>query len=217
MKRIMFIGAASAAALAGSIALAAPAMASNGNGPLTAVTHAADHPDTTSGPGGSALLDSPGYGPVWAFDNLAIKFIVTPDGKTNGYKVVVNSEGSFAGFADPGRDGATAGPSYGQPLTSNGDVKGTITYYVTSATPPDPANLPAQEPGVPTRDQTGLSQGSYEHLSGMISQLFDNQPTSGTGSIMDSSVPGFGDYNYSYQHGNYVQVTTGITGDVVGH
>ena len=216
MKRILLIPAAGAAALAGSIALAAPAMASNGNGPLTAVTHAADHPDTTSGPGGGALLNSPGYGPVWAWDNLAIKFIVTPDGKTNGYKVVINSEGSFAGFADPGPNGSTDAP-YGQPLASNGDVKGTFTYYVTSVTPPDPANLPAQEPGVPTRDQAGLNQGSYEHLSGMISQLFDDQPTSGTGSIMDPSVLGFGDYTYSYQHGNYVQITSGITGDVVGH
>jgi hypothetical protein len=54
MKRILFTAAAGAAALAGAVALAAPAMASNG---VTAVTHSAQHLDTTSGPLTGVLED----------------------------------------------------------------------------------------------------------------------------------------------------------------
>jgi hypothetical protein len=195
-------------------------MASNGNGPLTTVTHAPDHPDTTVGPAGppatGALLSTPN-GAVWAFDNLAIKFIVTPEGLLNGvpeYKITINSEGSFAGFADPGANGSSTAPGYGQRLTSNGDVKGTITYDVTSAAPLTPANLPSQEPGVVTQDQAGLDAG-YVHLSGMINQLFGGSSVYGAPQVF-TYVGGGSNYIYSYQHGNYVQADT-ITGDVVGH
>jgi hypothetical protein len=41
----------------------------------------------------------------------------------------------------------------------------------------------------------------------MVNDLFGGQATSVIG----------GDYSYSYQNGNYVQDTSGITGDVVGH
>jgi len=41
----------------------------------------------------------------------------------------------------------------------------------------------------------------------MVQDLFDGHATNIVG----------GDYAYSYQHGNYVQSTQSITGDVTGH
>jgi hypothetical protein len=125
---------------------------------------------------------------------------VLEDGRPSAaVKVTINVTGSFKGFADPGANGTTdQTQGYGQPLTSNGPVKGTITYDVKSSTPPDPANLlPNQAP------DTGLGTA--------LSQLFDNQPAS-------TLIVGGGDvYTFSYQNGNYVQDTTGIHGDVTGH
>ena len=164
------------------------------------VTHSAQHNDTTSGPLTGALQSSPS-GPVWAVDNMTEQFTVIPVSLPDGanYQVTINVTGSFKGFADPGVDGMATG-SYGQPLTSSGPVKGTIEYDVKSSTPPDPSSLlPNQAP------DTGLRAA--------LSQLFDGQPTDGQTSI----IVGGGSYNFSYQNGNYVQDTTGITGDVTGH
>ena len=116
------------------------------------------------------------------------------------YQVIINVTGSFKGFADPGLDGNTNDLGYGQPLTSSGPVKGTITYNVESNTPPDPANLlPNQDPN------TGLGAA--------LSQLFDGQAAS------DLIVGSGSNYSFSYQNGNYVQddIGTGIHGDVTGH
>jgi sugar (pentulose or hexulose) kinase len=157
-----------------------------GSGPVTAVTHASDHPDTTnvSGPG-TACGTSPN-GPTWALDNLSRQFAVTDSGGGD-YTVVITDRGSFAGFADPASC---------QPLTSHGPIQGTYTVYVHSTSGPDPAGLPAQEPG-----DVGTSA--------MVQQLFDGNATAIVG----------GDYYYSYQNGNYVQSSQPpyITGDVVGH
>jgi hypothetical protein len=185
--RIAATAIAGVGALGLAMGTAGAALASSG--PITAVTHASNHPDTTS-VSGPATLDSPN-GPVWAYDNLALKFTVTPNGEGVS-KVVITTNGSFAGFADP---------TTGQALTSNGSVAGSITYYWESpngAADANPANLPAQEP--PT---VGLST--------MITQLF------GGGENAGPTWPGNGDYTFSYQHGNYVQDTNGATGDVVGH
>lgn len=210
MKRILFTAAAAATVIAGSAVMAAPAFASTGPVTVTAVTHSANHPDTTSLktgyplPGQDATLQSPG-GPVWAFDNTATKITATPispiasDGAN--WSVVITETGQFQGFADP-RTGAA--------LTSTGSVKGTIQYDVSSDSQPDAANLPAQEPGVATQDQAGID-GGYTHLSGMISQLFGGHET----------VVGGGDvYSFSYQNGNYTQIASPalvISGDVRGH
>ncbi|SRR6266568_613112 len=87
-----------------------------------------------------------------------------------------------------------ADPATGGPLTSSGPVKGTIQYDVFSATAPDPSSLlPNQAP------DTGLGAA--------LSQLFDGH----------STITGGGNYTFSYQNGNYVQDTAGITGDVTGH
>ena len=210
MKRILITAAAAAAALAGSAAVAAPAMASNG---VTAVTHSAQHDDTTSGPLVGALKYSDN-GPVWAYDNLSEHFTVTPYTipQTDGanYSVVITDTGSFQGFADPGANGTQSqSDGYGQALTSTGSVKGTIQYDVSSATPPNPANLPAQEP-----DHTSMGVA--------LNQLFG--ATDGSSIFADAVGPhvtGGGNYNFSYQNGNYVQsfdgTTSIITGDVKGH
>jgi hypothetical protein len=198
VKSLLIRGAVvvSSAGLLGGLA-AASASAATVPGTLTAVTHSAQHNDTTSGPVTGALLPSPN-GPVWAIDNLTEKFTVVPvngllpDGAN--YQVTINVVGSFKGFADPGANGLATG-NYGQLLTSTGPVKGTIEYDVYSATPPDPSSLlPNQAP------DTGLGAA--------LSQLFDGQT---------SLIVGGGNYNFSYQNGNYVQTTTGITGDVTGH
>jgi hypothetical protein len=186
-------------------ALAGPASAAAVPGAVHAVTHSPQHNDTTSGPDGGALQTSPG-GPVWATDNLTEQFTVVPipnpaPGAAN-FKVTIDVTGSFKGFADPGANGTTD-PSlgYGQPLVSNGPVKGTIEYDVYSASAPNPSSLlPNQAP------DTGLRAA--------LSQLFDKQPTS-------ALIVGGGDYNFSYQNGKYVQSQVGptstITGDVTGH
>jgi hypothetical protein len=215
MKRIMFTAAAGATAIAGSIALAAPAMASNGPGTVTAVTHSANHPDTTNVAGPATL--SSGNGPVWAWDNTATKITVTPYATTQtdgaNYSVAITETGQFQGFADP---------TNGSALTSTGSLKGTIQYDVYSANQPSAANLPAQEPGAATQDQAGID-GGYTHLGGMINQLFGGSPVYGAPQVV--GYKGGGDYHFAYQDspGNpgYVQNQVGpnltITGDVTGH
>jgi hypothetical protein len=149
MKRILLTAAAGAAAVAGALALAAPAMASNG---VTAVTHSAGHLDTTS-VAGPATQPSPG-GPVWALDNMSEHFTAVPDGPGR-YSVTIDVTGSFAGFANPRTaDEMTAARltgTPGGPLDSHGSVKGTITYEVSALNGLDKSALPAQEP-----DGTGI-------------------------------------------------------------
>ena len=152
MKRILLIGVASAASLFGVAAVAAPAMASNGPGTVTAVTHVSNHPDTTSLPAdyllslgsANATLDSPG-GPVWAYDNLSERFTVTDLGGGN-YTVDVTLQGSFQGFADPRtqaeEDVLGLHHAPGTALDSQGSVKGTIQYNVYSPERRDPPAVP---------------------------------------------------------------------------
>jgi hypothetical protein len=176
---------AATAALGLGVMTAGAALASTG--PVTAVTHALNHPDTTSASGG--VCGSSANGPTWANDNIARQFRVTPNG-TNEWTVAITDNGSFSGFADP----ATC-----QPLTSNGSIRGSITYNVGSANSPDPSGLAPQY-----RGDVSTSQ--------MVRDLFNDDP---------SMVITGGPYAYSYQNGNYVQsfdgFTSTITGDVVGH
>jgi hypothetical protein len=129
-----------------------PAFASNGPSQYVAVTHSAQHPDTTSVPTSA--------GNVWAYDNLSEQLTVTPVQLPDGanYQVRIDVNGSFQGFADP-RMASEGSPDPGGPMASQGSVKGTITYDVYSPQAPDRKNLPAQEP-----DGTGLGTA--------LSQLF---------------------------------------------
>jgi hypothetical protein len=138
-------GVALALAVGGQGAGAAP-------GTVTAVTHASHHADTTN----VATGVSSDNGPVWAWDNLAVRFTVTATGD-NAYSVLITDNGSFAGFANP---------TTGAPDVNNGSVKGTIQYDVTSPNAPDPANLLANQPADPS-PSTGT----------MLGQLFDGDVT----------------------------------------
>jgi hypothetical protein len=117
---------------------------------VTAVTHASHHADTTN----VATGVSSENGPVWAWDNLAVRFTVTPNGD-NAYSVLITDNGSFAGFANP---------HTGLPDVNNGSVKGTIQYDVTSPNAPDPANLLANQPANPSPSTVA-----------MLGQLFDGE------------------------------------------
>jgi hypothetical protein len=156
----LITGAATVAALAGSAAVAAPAMAGTGPASVTAVTHSFRHADTTSVPTGT---DSPG-GPVWAYDNLMERFVATDNG--NGtWTVAITVNGSFDGFADPRtqaeEDALGLQHVPGSPLDSHGSVKGTYTVQVSSPAAPDPKALLPQQP-----DGTGISAAIHQMFPG---------------------------------------------------
>jgi hypothetical protein len=184
-----------AIALGAGMLLGVPTAAMASSGPQQFVTHVIMHPDTTSVSTGVVNFDG---SPVWAWDNGAIKFTpvsVTPSPSNNeaNYQVKIEVVGSFQGFADP---------TTGAALTSTGSVQGTITFDVLASGTPQ--RLPAQQPqGVLNN---GVVTGSTS-LSDMLNQLFTGGAT----------IVGGGDYNFSYQNGNYIQDTTGSTGDVRGH
>ncbi|HUY50540.1 MAG TPA: hypothetical protein VMV92_33340 [Streptosporangiaceae bacterium] len=178
--RIAAMAIAGVGALGLGVGMARTALAGTGPGTVTAVTHAADHPDTTN-VSGSATINDPSRGPVWAFDNLSVRFTVTPGstGADGGnYSVLITDNGSFAGFANP---------RTGDALVSNGSVQGTIQYDVSSASAPDPSLLLAQQPGDSTHDQAGLAGATT--TGHMLSQLFG-----GNGNIV-----GGGHYRFTYR------------------
>ena len=161
---------------------------------ITANTHLNNHPDTTDHCGVGLIKDDC----VWAFDNATEKFTLVqdpsdPSGHT--WQVSVDYVGSFHGFADP------SGPNAGAALTSDGPVKGTITFTVTSNATPDPSRLPGQST-------------SDAHLTDNIKALFGNDPSTST------VISGGDQYTFSYQNGSYVQhgaPKNSTTGDVTGH
>jgi hypothetical protein len=165
--------------------LATSASASTLPGTVTANTHLNNHPDTTDATGPAI---QPGN--VWAYDNATEKFTLVqtaPGSQT--WNVTMDYVGSFHGFADP---------TLGTALDSNGSVKGTISYQVTSPNAPDPSRLPAQS-------------ASDAHISGNIRTLFGDPNAIITGGDV---------YNFSYQNGNYTQIATPtltVNGDVTGH
>jgi hypothetical protein len=178
MRKILYTAAAAAAITAVGLA-GSQAMASSS---YQAVTHSANHADTTSVTG-TATVPSPG-GPVWAYDNLTEQFSVTPAG-AGMWNVTINVNGSFQGFADP-RMASEGSTDPGGPLTSAGSVKGTISYLVSSPNTPNRTLLPAQE-----ADGTGLSAA--------LAQLFGG----------NEQIVGGGSYNFSYNQvggGTYTQV-----------
>jgi hypothetical protein len=116
MKRIIYTVAALAAVTVGGLAASAPAMASNGPGTVTAVTHIQNAQDTTSGTATSVL--DPNFGPVWAYDNITKQFTVTQL-SPGSYKVDLQVHGSFDSFSDP-----NTGLPYNTGLHVTGSVSG---------------------------------------------------------------------------------------------
>jgi hypothetical protein len=112
---------------------------------------------------------------VWAYDNLSLQLSAAPDG-AGSYAVTVLAHGSFAANADP---------NTGAVYTGTGSVTGTLSYEVSSSTPPSAKTLPAQEPGT-------------AHMSDMVKDLFGGKATT-------VSMNG---YNFSYtpiDGGTYTQ------------
>jgi hypothetical protein len=133
-------GLISAAAVLAVLVVPGSAMAST----VTANTHANNHPDTTSVYTGV----NSDNGPVWAYDNLELKFTSVALGGDE-YQVTIDATGSFHGFANP---------ITGAPDVNDGSVKGTITYLVDSTTAPQARNLPAQEPSTAGQSSTMVPQ-----------------------------------------------------------
>ena len=154
---------------------------------VTANTHLNNHPDTTDVTGPAIGADN-----VWAYDNATEKYTLVQDPATGVWTVTMDYVGSFHGFADP---------KLGNALDSNGSVKGTITYQVTSNNTPDPSRLPGQS-------------ASDAHIGDNILTLFGDPEAQST------AITGGDVYTFSYQNGNYTQIATPaltITGDVTGH
>jgi hypothetical protein len=90
---------------------------------------------------------------------------------------------------------AFADPTTCAPLLSEGNIVGTIEYTVTSTNTPSQSGLQS--------DYSGATE-----FSTLIDDFFGGSPTIGGGNI----------YSYSYQDGNYTQVSTAngltVTGDV---
>jgi hypothetical protein len=180
MRKIIYTVAAAAAVLAGTVAAAAPAIASNGPAALKVTVHASQHLDTTSPcPNGIIQADC-----VWAYDNLSEQWVVTPAGQGQ-WDVSITDHGSFQGFADP---------VTGAALDSTGPVLGTYDVTVYSDNTPLASNLPPQMNGPVSTTE-------------MIRTLFADPSANVVG----------GNYTFSYQNGNYVQDTNGITGQIRGH
>ena len=135
MRKIA-LAATAIAALAVPAVAPVMASASPANQTYSVGTHSPGHLDTTSS-AGPGTKDSP-YGPVWAYDNLNLKYVVTRASATSDqWTVAVTAQGSFAGFADP---------TTGQAQNNSGSVNGNITYTVTSQNTPNMALVPSQEP-----------------------------------------------------------------------
>jgi hypothetical protein len=152
---------------------------------ITANTHLNNHPDTTN-VCGVGLIQSDC---VWAHDNATEKYTLVRQ-SDGSWLVTMDYVGSFHGFADP---------NTGAALDSNGSVKGTISYTVTSNRTPDPSLLPGQS-------------ASDAHISDNIRALFGNDPS--------TVISGGDQYTFSYQNGSYVQYGAPLnttTGDVAGH
>ena len=101
----------------------------------------------------------------------------TPESGPGNYSVTIAAHGFFRQIADPNTGACASG---------NGSVDGSITYDVSSTTPPDPKNVPAQSPG-------DTSQGT------ILNELFDG----------NASIVGGGHYSYTYNRvdgGKYTQV-----------
>jgi hypothetical protein len=178
--------AALAAVLLGTAGQASAAQLTASVKPVTANTHLNNHPDTTNACGVGLI----GSDCVWAYDNATEKFTLVQQQPGGPWQVTMDYVGSFHGFADP---------NTGAALTSDGSVKGNITFTVTSNATPDPSRLPGQS-------------ASDAHLTANIMALFGNDPS--------TVISGGDQYTFSYQNGNYVQYGApgnNTTGDVTGH
>ena len=145
-------------------------------------------PDTTFGGNAGPATEYSDYGPVWASDDITRNITVTPAGQ-DLWTVTFVENGTYNAFADPNN---------GSTWTNTGNMHGTVSYTVASATPPNMANLPASMPGMvdqnsspvmPSTGSTGSTLSGYTaHGHGYIINLLFNGGT----------VVGYGPYSYHY-------------------
>jgi hypothetical protein len=158
---------------------------------VVASTHVASVPDTTVGNTGfyedasGHMTTDPAlsvYGPVWAIDDVTDTYRVTPLGNGD-YAVDRQVNGTFEAFAQPNSGLPTVSPLS---PSVKGQVHGTISYVVHSATGPVASNLLPEQP---------LATGSHAQLM----QLFPG--------IADSDISGGSDWVFSYHaaHGSMTQ------------
>jgi hypothetical protein len=202
MRKIIYTAAAAAAVLAGSTAMAAPAMASNGPGTATVVasTNEINVPDTTSGTATS--VQSP-FGNVWAHDNVTKMFRVTSNGGGN-YTVTETVNGTFSAFDEPN---TPDGNEVALNPNVTGQMHGTNTYTVQSSVAPNAAGLPAL-----VDDQNGNANGGNGFSTGdLIKGIFGGNASIGGG---DTWV-----FSYHAAHGSMTQsynTPTSAWGNITG-
>lgn len=136
-------------------------------------------PDTTFSSNAGPATVSSAYGPVWASDDITRNITVTPAGQ-GLWTVTFVENGTYHAFADP---------NTGQPWNNTGNMHGTVSYTVASATPPAMANLPASLPG-------------------MVNQNSNQQVVPGTG----SNLAGLTAYGHGYIISQLFPSNTGVTG-----
>jgi hypothetical protein len=129
------VGQASAAAAQGP---AAAVLTANVQQTYTGKVSETGVPDTTFGGNAGNATEYSDYGPVWASDDITRNITVTPAG-SGLWTVTFVENGTYHAFADP-NDGSA--------WTNTGNMHGTVSYTVASATPPNMGNLPASLPGV---------------------------------------------------------------------
>ena len=107
-------------------------------------------PDTTFGSNAGSATVSSDYGPVWASDDITRNITVTPAGP-GLWTVTFVENGTYHAFADP---------NTGLAWTNTGNMHGTVSYTVASATPPNMGKLPASLPGMVDQNNTPVDRKS---------------------------------------------------------
>jgi hypothetical protein len=163
------VGQASAAATQGP---AAAVLTANVQQTYTGKVSETGVPDTTFGGNAGPATEYSDNGPVWASDDITRNITVTPAG-SGLWTVTFVENGTYHGFADP---------NTGLPWSNTGNMHGTVSYTVASATPPNMGKLPASLPGVVDQNNNPVVLGTGSSLAGLtvhghgyiIGQLFPN-------------------------------------------
>jgi len=114
-------------------------------------------PDTTFGGNAGSATEYSDNGPVWASDDITRNITVTPAGP-GLWTVTFVENGTYNAFADP---------NTGLAWSNTGNMHGTVSYTVSSATPPNMAKLPASLPGVVDQNNTQVVPGTVPTLAGL--------------------------------------------------
>lgn len=157
---------------------AAPALASTHTN-VRAVTHTSANADTTGSATGTYCTTS-SRGPIWAWDNLSLRFD-TAEVSSTTYTVTIEVSGTFTSFTT--RECAA-------PVNENGSVRGYLNETVTSSSAPNPKALPAQESGN-VSETTMVDQLFQGGVTGVTTVSYSYTYTQITGERCVTSTSGF--------------------------